>query len=576
MLRLIKARSICMRLLTAFLLLVVPLVSEADQSIEASAGQADMDDHSIGHPRYLCVHIHHRLTADPLTENQTISGEFDQVLDIVGTRGTEDTKLALSYTISYLGQSMSASARVLQNLLELSVHYELPIVVHLDGVNYWGERPELWNWWDPDQPGYDPENVYNVEWYDWGPEYAVKIGWRNWGFQHRVLPAPNLASPEFRQAQKECLDILIPMIVDWYEGLPDDRKYLLGGVVLGWELSPYVQAYFYEGGNECLERPADDDPWGGVLESLPLGYAAATALGLQDEGVISEETIDTICRDYLEYVTECAIQNGLDGDKVITHTTMAGGKTRRGGGHSGSGAMVRGVYEEGIVPGWSFYGTLASAADVFLDELQGRPWAAIEFPPTGLSESFIESYFGYRNCRYINFFNWRETKNDDRSVAAIRTVLGLYDVGADWLGWTRSSGSGQIGEFVAIDSSREYEDFAFQLEVRHTQENNLTGIIARAQDESNYYYLGLDSVDQRLVLARVVDGSMTVISEARIDVRMNDWHSLKIEMRGSSVSCCFDGELVIEATDDMFLSGKAGFRMTQRAAGMRDLLIERY
>ena len=31
----------------------------------------------------------------------------------------------------------------------------------------WEERPDLWNWYDPSKPGYDPDNKRNVEWYDW-------------------------------------------------------------------------------------------------------------------------------------------------------------------------------------------------------------------------------------------------------------------------------------------------------------------------------------------------------------------------------------------------------------------------
>src|SRR3546814_2029018 len=82
----------------------------------------------------------------------------------------------------------------------MSEDHSIPIVLEMEGINYWQARPDLWNWGMADKPGYDPENRKNVEWSSWSPEDAVKVGWRNWGSQHRVLPMPNLSSPEYLEA----------------------------------------------------------------------------------------------------------------------------------------------------------------------------------------------------------------------------------------------------------------------------------------------------------------------------------------------------------------------------------------
>ena len=64
----------------------------------------------------------------------------------------------------------------------------LPVLVQLDTITFMTARPDLWNWWDESKPGYNPENVSNVEWTGWSPKDAVKIGWLNWGEADTAAP----------------------------------------------------------------------------------------------------------------------------------------------------------------------------------------------------------------------------------------------------------------------------------------------------------------------------------------------------------------------------------------------------
>jgi hypothetical protein len=127
---------------------------------------------------------------------------FRTVLDGIGVRGDASGRrqLGLSFIISYLNGRRDLLAETVRRLLALAERLEVPLLLVLDGQNWWDGRPDLWNWWDPALPGFDPANVENVEWTDPGPEHAVKICWRNWGRQLRVRPAPNLMSPRFREA----------------------------------------------------------------------------------------------------------------------------------------------------------------------------------------------------------------------------------------------------------------------------------------------------------------------------------------------------------------------------------------
>ena len=357
---------------------------------------------------------------NPSSVNQT---GIDEILHGIGERGGPTRRLAFSYSLSYLNYPLSAEQQVLSSLLALAEANDLPVLVHLDGVNWWNTRPDLWNWWDPTSPGYNPTNVDNVEWCGWNPADAVKIGWRNWGSQIRVPPQPNLASPIFMAAQKEKLDALIPMIAQWYQKLPPDRRYLLAGVVLGWETSTFVQFYYYPDGNSYLEKYPQDashDPTGGLQDSIPLGYAGLTSLGRTHGGQITAQDMDGVISHYLEYVTGIAAQLGLPRSKLLTHSitsTALIGPQRQQCSH-GMGALTTHA-----MPGWSFYNDGPVAAETLLSTIDQTPWGAVEFQPFGLSVALFDRFYAYRNCRFVDVFNWESARGNPSALAAIIGAL---------------------------------------------------------------------------------------------------------------------------------------------------------
>jgi len=379
--------------------------------------------------QYLAIHKGDWTLGSPWDVNNPDSFAqpgVDEILEAFGSRGTPSRRLAISYSFSYLHYPAEKVAAAIANLLALSEKNDVPVIMHIDGVNWWDTRPDLWNFWDESAPGYNPDNINNVERFNWDISSAVKIGWRHWGQQIRIPPAPNLAAPAFLAEQTKALDLIIPVIVKWYDALPADRKYLLGGVVFGWEISPYVQAFYYENGNELLDKPASEDPQlGGLVNNsqlwntVALGYAAAQTLGIQTEGQITEETVDKICSFYLNFLIETAMKHGLDPGRVVTHSFW-GGVTGKGGGHSGA-ASITGI--QGVTPGWSWYDEDFKGIDKCIDMLDGAPWAAIEVKPWGLTAKVLENLFAHRNNRYVNIFNWEGIRDDRNTLNAIKVAL---------------------------------------------------------------------------------------------------------------------------------------------------------
>ncbi len=338
-------------------------------------------------------------------------------------RGGANRRLAFAYSLSYLNFPLAAEREVLHNLLSLASANDLPLLIHLDGVNWWSAQSALWNWWDPSAPGYARDNVNNVEWYGPSAAQAVKLGWRDWGSQIRVSPQPNLASPRFLEAQQSGLEALIPPIVRWYRNLGPARRHLLAGVVLGWETSTYVNAYFYPNGNSYLEQYPTDathDPRTGIQGSVPLGYAALHSLGQLPQGrPIQAEDIDRVVARYLGQLSGWAAGMGLPRGKLLTHTLS--GTTIGAQGQPASGGM--GSLTTDAMPGWSFYNSSPHAVDPPLQEIDGTPWGAVEFQPWGLSASLFEEYLGYRNCRWVDIFNWESIKTSPASLAAINAAV---------------------------------------------------------------------------------------------------------------------------------------------------------
>src|SRR5260221_361846 len=121
-------------------------------------------------------------------------------------QGSAQHKLAWSTLMEYMNFPLdkpsenSPYAIKMRRILEISDEENLPIFVPLNGFQWWDQLPELYNWWDSDGThtdpkffarqknptdfkqrfiaGYDPGNIWNVEWQDW--QTPMKLNYRNW------------------------------------------------------------------------------------------------------------------------------------------------------------------------------------------------------------------------------------------------------------------------------------------------------------------------------------------------------------------------------------------------------------
>ncbi|MCL2304480.1 MAG: hypothetical protein FWC43_03970 [Planctomycetaceae bacterium] len=375
--------------------------------------------------QYILVNLHrHELTREVLLDiKQKISGTKN-----------DDIQIGVSAIYSYLQipkDDTVAEQRFLEQLkneLALLQEFELPVLVQLDGEQWWGARSDLWNWWDPAKPGYDPKNAENVEWTDWGPQHAIKIAWRNWGRQLRVLPPPNLMSPAYVAAWEEKMEKIVPVILEWEKSLPDEQKHLFVGIKVGWESSVGVNAWYYPDGNDLLDKPNTEDPQTGLNgKRVPdrgvqtIGYAAVKTAGIRDHGPITEADLAEIARRHLESLSKKAAELGVPRERLFTH----------GAAWKEEELLYNAAVNQYSCPGWSFYDY---APDPRQDKGVQRALETSDAPYWAVTEwllfhddqakwtSSLTNALSPKRVRYICIFNWNSIKNSNTIHEAIKNV----------------------------------------------------------------------------------------------------------------------------------------------------------
>jgi len=359
---------------------------------------------------------------------------FEQIRQITLGGTCAHIGLGIGAIFSYLNQSREQSKARLNEFLSLAQHHDIPIVIQLDGEQWWGNRPDLWNWWDPARPGYDPKNRKNVEWSGWGAEHAIKIAWRNWGRQIRVLPPPNFMSPRYRRACHDEMRILVPLILKWWRQLPEDKKHLLIGIKLGWESAIGVNSFYYPNGNAILNRLSENDPKTGLkADQIPdrgvtaIGYAAVTTAGLARSGRLEEAHLAEIVRRHLDDLCALAAELGVPREKLFTH--VAGWKDEE--------LLYNAALNEYSCPGWSFYKYASDPAkdkgvQRALRKSDAPYWAAVEWLLRGKDSkawsNAIERTLSDPKCRYLCIYNWRGIKDNQAAIEAIQEVLAVHKV----------------------------------------------------------------------------------------------------------------------------------------------------
>jgi hypothetical protein len=127
-------------------------------------------------PRYLFFNI---APASAWDQNQleTVSRTmFDEVSNTLRAPENPRLRIGVSFVFNTLETPTNILARSLRRLLSSSEEAGMPVLVTLDGQDWWQRRPDLWNWWDtkhlPFWPAFNDWSSPGWSFYRGGPREA--------------------------------------------------------------------------------------------------------------------------------------------------------------------------------------------------------------------------------------------------------------------------------------------------------------------------------------------------------------------------------------------------------------------
>jgi hypothetical protein len=315
--------------------------------------------------------------------------QASDLIKMIGTQGDGRTRL--------LGFGLPCATFVLEKQVPDNIHrafaiarqYNLAVMLHFDFHVQWPNRPDLWNWFDPTKPGYNPDNRRNVEWFGWdGP--PARARYLNYGEAERMPPPLCFTSKTIRAEWTRLIrKVITPPLKKELAVLEREGKgRLFAGVLVG--LEPTFDNYSHTDPETAKLVAADGAPTG------QLGYRALLDRGYSKDhppadihqalGAIIQETVAFWCKEF--------VQAGLPARKLYPHIP-AGAPLEM------TSAPVESAFNIWSRPGWSTYpvGPLEQSFQPLYAALKKHgspPWGGVE-ANVGMPGVLIdwESYLGW-------------------------------------------------------------------------------------------------------------------------------------------------------------------------------------
>ncbi|MFH1918560.1 MAG: hypothetical protein ABIP48_01555 [Planctomycetota bacterium] len=276
-------------------------------------------------------------------------------------------------------------ARAVKAAFDVALRYDTALYFTVENLE-WTNRPDLWNYADPEKPGYDPDNARNVEWIDWdGTPHPHR--YRDWGTPEQMPPVICYNSPEvLKEVSRLARDVIAPSIAAGLDRLAEAGKaHLFAGVTVGAE--PVLPNY--EGSDKFNPRIARMMEREGVPQSR-LGYNALTNLGhgKADPPEDFAAALAKVNQDYVSHWATELAEGGIPAEKMYTHVAAGAGMIGSPGVEY-TNAPISIAFVDSCRPGWTTYpvGPLRDDFRVLYEELAAHgnpPWASTEASPRGL------------------------------------------------------------------------------------------------------------------------------------------------------------------------------------------------
>jgi hypothetical protein len=91
------------------------------------------------------------------------------------------------------------------------------------------------------------------------------------------------------------------------------------------------------------------------------------------------------------------------------------------------------------------------------------------------------------------------------------------------------------------------------------KEDQAGGVIWRAKDSNNYYIARANALEDNVTIYHTINGKRVAFKNINTKVTSGAWHTLRVDFEGNKFTVTFDGNKVIDATDESFANaGKVG------------------
>jgi 3-keto-disaccharide hydrolase len=107
---------------------------------------------------------------------------------------------------------------------------------------------------------------------------------------------------------------------------------------------------------------------------------------------------------------------------------------------------------------------------------------------------------------------------------------------------------------VAVLKEGTYKDVILNVRARPLsgQVDQGFGLVWRYQNANNYYVTRCNADEDNCTMYHTVNGSRRAFLNQSVKVAKNTWHTLKLEARGDHFVVWYDGNKVLDATDQTF------------------------
>ncbi len=119
-----------------------------------------------------------------------------------------------------------------------------------------------------------------------------------------------------------------------------------------------------------------------------------------------------------------------------------------------------------------------------------------------------------------------------------------------------------VGTFpICIYESAKLKDGSVEVKFKPIEgkEDQAGGVIWRVQDSNNYYIARANALEDNVTIYHTIRGKRVAFKSISTKVKSGVWHTLRVDFEGNKFTVTFDGNKVIEATDQSFQNaGKVG------------------